>query len=199
MRTLPVVSNRARICLSCREKTCCAYYTVTVTTHDLLRIARTMQLIPSEFLTYQRTSDDDKGGFLLQRGGARHAMALAKRPASDETSSPCVFLLRTNDQHGLCSLGDLRPAQCRTFPTYLANGVVGVVHKPGGCVRTWSYGDIDVDDERRGLMRACDEDEAHHELVERWNARVQADGRERPFEEFCAFVINHFKEEEGSI
>ena len=107
MRTLPVVSNRARICLSCREKTCCSYYTVTVTTHDLLRIARTMQLMPSEFLTYQRTSDDDKGGFLLQRGGARHAMALAKRPASDDTSSPCVFLLRTNDQHGLCSLGDL--------------------------------------------------------------------------------------------
>src|SRR3954453_13480332 len=117
MRTLPVVSNRARICLSCRDKTCCSYYTVTLTAYDMLRIARAMQLATYDFLTYQRASADDHGGFLLQRVRARQARALAKRPASDETASPCVFLLRTNDQHGLCSLGDLRPAQCRTFPT----------------------------------------------------------------------------------
>lgn len=199
MRILPVVSNRARICLSCREKTCCSYYTVTVTTYDMLRIARAMQLAPSDFLTCQKTTEHDKGGFLLQRDGDRHAMALLKRPASDETASPCVFLLRTNDQHGVCALGDLRPAQCRTFPTYLVNGVVAVVHTPGGCVRTWSYGDIDVDEERRDLLRACDEEAAHRELVEQWNARVQADGRERGFDEFCAFVINHVQEAEASI
>ena len=195
MRTLPVVSNRARICLSCREKTCCSYYTVTVTTHDLLRIAKNMQLSPSDFLTCQRAADDDKGGFLLQRDGAKYAMALVKRQAPDDTASPCIFLLRTNDQHGVCGLGDLRPAQCRTFPTYLANGVVAVAHKPGGCVRTWTYGDIDLDQERRDLTRACAEEAAHCALVERWNERVRSDARERPFEEFCAFLINHVQEE----
>jgi Fe-S-cluster containining protein len=171
MRTLPVVSNRARICLSCREKTCCSYYTVTVTAYDLLRIARAMQLAPADFLACQRAGDDDKGGFLLHR---------------------------TNDQHGVCALGDLRPAQCRTFPSYLANDAVGITHQPAGCVRTWSYGDIDIEQERRDLVRACDEDAAHAELVEQWNARVRSDGRERPFEEFYAFVINHVQELEGS-
>jgi Fe-S-cluster containining protein len=198
MRTLPVVSNRARICLSCREKTCCSYYTVTVTAYDLLRIARAMQLAPTDFLTCQRAGDDDQSGFLLHRDGVRYVMALLKRQLSDQTSSPCVFLLRTNDQHGVCALGDLRPAQCRTFPSYLANDSVGISHQPAGCVRTWSYGDIDVDEERRDLMRAGDEDAAHAELVEQWNARVRSDGRERPFEEFCAFVINHVRELEGS-
>jgi Fe-S-cluster containining protein len=197
MRTLPVVSNRARICLSCREKTCCSYYTVTVTAYDLLRIARAMQLAPADFLTYQRAADGDRSGFLLQPDGVRQAMALLKKQGSDHASSPCVFLLRTNDQHGLCALGDLRPAQCRTFPSYLAKDSVAISHQPAGCVRTWSYGDVDVDEERRELMRACDEEAAHAELVEQWNARVRADGRERPFEEFCAFVINHVRELEG--
>jgi Fe-S-cluster containining protein len=158
-----------------------------------------MQLTLSDFLTYQTVHDEEKGGFLLHPDGARHAMTLARRRVADETASPCVFLLRTNDQHAVCGLGDLRPAQCRTFPTYLADGFVAVVHKPAGCVRTWSYGDIDVEEERRELLHLQAEDTAHNALVEEWNRRVRSDGRERPFEEFCAFVINHSPEQEGSI
>lgn len=198
MRMLPVVSNRESICLSCREKRCCSYYTVTVTTHDMVRIASTMQLAPSDFLTYYTVAADEKGGFLLRPGGAKHALALVKRQLPDETASPCIFLLRTNDQHGVCALGELRPAQCRTFPTYLTGGVVAVAPRPAGCVRGWSFADIDVTDELRGLLRAHAEDTAHNDLVARWNERVHADGYERGFEEFCAFLINHVEQLEVS-
>ena len=32
-----------------------------------------------------------------------------------------------------------------------------------------------------------------------WNEQVRSDGRERPFEEFCAFAINRGQELEDSI
>ena len=198
MRTLPVISNRARLCLSCREKKCCSYYTVTVTARDYLRIARAMQLAPSDFLTYQVVPAGEDG-FQLSPDGERYAMTLARRQGPDETSSPCIFLLRTNDQHGVCGLGDLRPAQCGTFPTYLADGFVGVVNKPDGCVRTWSYGDIDVNAERRQLIRAGEEEAEHQALIDEWNRRVQSGGRARGFDEFCAFIVNHAEEPEGVL
>jgi Fe-S-cluster containining protein len=198
MRTLPVVSNKQAICLSCREKQCCSYYTVAVTTHDLVRIARAMQLAPSDFLTCQKASDEGSGGFLLRPDGPKHTIALRKRRLSDETASPCIFLLRTNDQHGVCGLGDLRPALCHTFPTYLIEGFVAIAHNPPGCVRTWSYGDIDVEEQHRALTHAHGEEVAHEALVEQWNGQVRSDGRERPFEEFCAFLINHAEELEVS-
>ncbi len=198
MPTLSIVPNRSAICLSCQEKPCCSYYTVTVTTHDLLRITTTMQLAASDVLTCQPAAEDDKSGFLLGPGGAKHAIALAKRDLVDETVSPCLFLLRTNDHHAICGLGDLRPAQCKTFPAYLSGGLVALAHNPPGCVRAWSYGDIDVEEQQRELARACAEAAAHEALVERWNEQVRADGRERLFEEFCAFAINRGQELEDS-
>lgn len=199
MQTLPIVSARERICLSCREKTCCSYYTVTVTAQDLLRIARVLQLTPSDFITYHTVPEGEKGGFLLHPDGSWYALSLVRRALSDETASPCIFLIRTNDQHGLCSLGGLRPAQCRAFPTYLSDGFVVLAHSPAGCVRTWSYGDMDLEKEREELIRFKTEETAHNALVEEWNIRVWSDGRERSCEEFCTFLINRVKEQEGSI
>ncbi len=199
MHTLPMVSNRERICLSCREKTCCSYYTVTITAQDLMRISRALQLAPSDFLTSHTLADEEKGGFLLHPDGPLYALSLVRRLLPDETASPCIFLLRTNDQHGLCGLGDLRPAQCRMFPTYLADGFVAVAHNPAGCVRTWSYGDMDLDEERRELMRFRAEESAHNALVVEWNRRVRSDGRERSCEEFCTFLVNRVQEQEDSI
>lgn len=199
MQTLPMVSNRERICLSCREKMCCSYYTVTITGHDLLRIARALQLAPSDFVTYHSLPEGAEGGFHLNPEGPLYALSLVRRLFPDERASPCIFLLRTNDQHGLCGLGALRPNQCRTFPAYLADGFVTMAHQPAGCIRTWSYGDINLDEERQELIRSQAEEAAHNALVEEWNQRVRSDGRERSCEEFCAFLINRLQEQEDSI
>ncbi len=197
MQTLPFTSSRDKICLVCREKTCCSYYTVTVRGPDLARIARAMQLAPADFLTYHAVAEGEEG-FLLHPDGPPHVLTLAKRPLPGQTGSPCIFLLRTNADHGLCGLGDLRPGQCHTFPSYLADGFVAVAHAPAGCVRTWSYGDIDLDEERRKLMRLQTEDAVHDVLVEEWNTRVRADRRERSTEEFCTFLLNRLLEQEDA-
>lgn len=190
MHAQPTVSARERVCLSCRDKTCCSYYTVSVTVWDLVRIARAMQLAPADFLMYSSTSPGEAGAFILHPDGPHHALTLARRSLPDETASPCIFLLHTNDQHALCGLGDLQPAQCRGFPSYLVDGLVHMVGNPSGCVRTWSYGDIDVEDERQRLLRYKREEADHQRLVEEWNGRVLKGGRERSCEEFCTFLVN---------
>lgn len=196
MTRLQHTSDRDRICLACRDKPCCSYYTVTVTARDLVRIARAMQLAPSDFLSACTVPDGGGGTFLLSPEGPRHAMTLAKRAFPDHTSSPCIFLIGTNDRHSLCGLGDLRPGQCRTFPSYLANDFVSLVNAPPGCVRTWSYGDVDLDEERRRIEHASGEEAEHYAAVEKWNRRVREEGRERSFEEYCTFLVNRLLEQE---
>jgi Fe-S-cluster containining protein len=199
MKTLPPVSYRERICLSCRDKTCCSYYTVTVRAQDLLRIARNMQLAPSDFLSYHALPEGERGGFLLDPAGPGCALTLMRRSFPGDTAAPCIFLLRTNDQHGRCGLGDLRPGQCRTYPSYFADSFVAVAHFPAGCVRTWSYGDMDLEEERKKLRHARAEEAVHEALVEEWNQRVRSEGRERSCDEFCTFLVNRVQEQEAAV
>ncbi len=190
------ISVRERTCLACREKMCCSYYTVTVTARDLVRIAGAMQLSPADFLLVSPASADEGGAFLLHPDGPFHALSLARRSLPDATDSPCIFLVRTNDRHALCGLGDLQPAQCRGFPSYLADGLVHLVSHPSGCVRSWSYGDIDLEEERVRLMRFKQEEEEHHRFAGEWNGRVRKGGTERSCGEFCSFLVNRCSREE---
>jgi Fe-S-cluster containining protein len=197
-RLLATGSDRDRICLACREKSCCSYYTVTVTARDLVRVARAMQLAPTDFVTACTVPDGGPGTFLLRPDGPRHALTLVKRAFPDPADSPCIFLLSTNDRRGLCGLGDLRPGQCRTFPSYLTDDFISIVNDPPGCVRTWSYGDVDLDEERRRIVHAKAEEAEHHEALAEWNRRVGDEGRERSFEELCTFLVNWTMGHEGN-
>jgi len=198
MQTMKTASVRERICLSCRDKTCCSYYTVTLTAADVIRIAEAMKLAPEEFVTCKSLPEGEEDGFLLTPEGPNYCCVLARRSLADAEASPCIFLLRMNDRHGLCGLGDLRPGQCRAFPAYLADGFVALAHYPGGCVRTWSYGDLDLEVERNELTRIKAEETLHGELVAEWNKAVRASGRERSFGEFCAFLVNKLQSREDA-
>jgi Fe-S-cluster containining protein len=189
---LPTLLHRETMCLGCREKICCSYYTVMLTGLDVWRIARAMQLAPVDFVAYRRAAGPGPGRFQLEPGGASHELVLAKRALPEPLPSPCVFLLRTNDNHGLCGLGPLRPGQCRAYPVYLSGDVVGLIHDPDGCVRTWSYGDIDVEAERERSRGLAAEEEEHQRAVREWNERVNASGRGRSFEDFCAYLLNRY-------
>ena len=58
---------------------------------------------------------------------------------------------------------------------------------------------MDLEEERRELMRFRAEESAHNALVVEWNRRVRSDGRERSCEEFCTFLVNRVQEQEDSI
>jgi Fe-S-cluster containining protein len=176
--------------LSCREKTCCSYYVVAVTGPDVWRIMRALQLSPADFLRYWETAEEAPGRFLLRPEGPYCELVLAKRSLPEPLPSPCVFLLRTSDGHGVCGLGDLRPGQCQAYPVYLEGDRVRLVHDAQGCVRTWSYADVHLTQERSRLGGLAVEQEAHNAVVAEWNRRVREAQRERGFGEFCAYLAN---------
>jgi len=189
-------SNRERICLACTEKRCCSYYTVTLTGRDVWRIALHLQLSPLDFVRYA-PAEKAEGRFVLAPDGQFYELLLAKRPLPPPLPSPCVFLMRTNDAYGVCGLGALRPGQCRAYPVYLQNDRIGVINDPDGCVRTWSYGDIDLEEEDQPLRRLMGEEAEHRQIVREWNQRVHKRGQERTFQDFCTYLVNRYAALEG--
>jgi hypothetical protein len=190
------VPAREAICMSCREKTCCSYYIVSVTGRDACRIMRTLHISPADFLRYWEREQEAPGRFLLAPEGPFCELVLAKRPMPEPLLSPCVFLLRTSDGHGLCGLGALRPGQCHGYPVFMQGDLIRLVNDSQGCVRTWSYGDLDLERERPLLTRLAADEKEHHGMVADWNRRVRTDRRERGFDEFCAYLVNRCAEEE---
>ena len=190
----PARSRRERICLGCREKLCCSYYTVAVTGPEVRRIAQAMELSPRDFLQSRQVPEPGPGRFRLEPEGPVFELILAKRWRPAPLLSPCIFLARTTDGHAVCGLGDLRPAQCQDYPVYVHDDIVALVNDPAGCVRTWSPAELDVDEERERIGRHAEDTETHHRIVEAWNARVRSGGRSRSFDEFCAFLLNRCAE-----
>lgn len=79
-------------CLSCAN--CCKTMTPTFTPKDIKRIAAHFEIKPIEF----------KRKWLYQHG---------KDPDWINTSMPCQFL---NKQNNMCSIYEVRPADCAGFP-----------------------------------------------------------------------------------
>jgi Fe-S-cluster containining protein len=186
------LAPREHICLACKSKPCCSYYTVMPTGRDVWRIVRAMHLQPADFLRTCEMPEAAPGRFLLATGAPYHTLILAKRPLPPPLAAPCVFLVRTNDGHARCGLGELRPAKCQTYPVTLEGDRVGLINDPEGCVRSWSLADIDIREERGRLGEAQAEEEEYHAIVQAWNRRVLEGGRERSFQEYCAYLLNQY-------
>jgi Fe-S-cluster containining protein len=190
--------TREQICLACSQKTCCSYYVVSVTARDIWRIMRAMEIAPGDFLRYYACDHEVPGCFLLGAEGSFCDLVLAKQPLPEPLASPCVFLVRTTDGHGLCGLGELRPGQCQSYPVFQQGDLLRLVNDAEACVRTWSHVDIEASRERPLLGRLASEEEEHRGLVAEWNRRVRVEPRERTFDEFCAFLVNCCAGGEGS-
>jgi Fe-S-cluster containining protein len=189
---LLALAPRQQICLACRTKPCCAYYTVTVTGRDLWRIVRDMHLQPAEFLRFFESPEAAPGRFLLTPRGPYCTLILAKRPLPPPLPAPCVFLVRTNDGQARCGLGDLRPRRCQTYPVTLRGDRVSLINDPQGCVRSWSLEEIEIPEEHRRLGEALGEEAEYQAMVAAWNRRVLEGERDRSFPEYCAYLLNRY-------
>ena len=188
---MTTLSNRERICLSCSQKVCCSHYAVPMIGQDVYRIAQALQLFPSDFLMYYEPESGGEELFLLSPEGPRYALMLAKRQLPEALGAPCIFLVRTNDGHARCGLHDLRPAQCHIYPVCVKGETVALIQDPSGCIRAWSHGDVDADEEKARHARFARFEAEHVRIVREWNRRIQQDGSARSFEDFCAYLLNH--------
>ena len=110
------MSAKAELFTACREKTCCRVYTVYPTGMDVWRIASALQVPPWAFVTAVPCERGDPDGFVLDAGLAASRLALVRREPG-----ACVFLLEVGGA-ARCSLGELRPDGCRSFPSVLESG-----------------------------------------------------------------------------
>ena len=90
----------------------------------------------------------------------------------------------------LC-LHDLRPLQCQIYPVFVEGDTVMLINDLPGCVRPWSYGDVDLDTEQARYDRFKAFETEHIEMVREWNRRILEEGATRCFEEFCTYLLNH--------
>lgn len=110
MTTDAAVTPKERSWQACREKRCCSYYSVILTGHDMVRIARRLDLPPSVFTRFAEAPPDASDAFRLDDSGRAYQMILAKQPQSPDGLAACTFLSRLPGGHAICGLGVERPA-----------------------------------------------------------------------------------------
>lgn len=190
------LSRKESLWLGCRTKTCCSYYVVYPTGLDVWRIARQLQVAPWSFTKPVLAASPAPDTFALDDSGHRFRLVLQKRQRRGRTLQPCVFLLQLNDGTARCSLGDLRPAACHTFPALMLDDEVQV-RNDGGCTcREWSIADIDDDRERRLLVNEQDERDTYCRVIANWNAFAVGHSADSPldYRDFCRFLLDIYTE-----
>jgi Fe-S-cluster containining protein len=180
--------------LSCAAKSCCSYYTVYPSGADIWRIATTLQILPWEFTEPVPAEASAPDGFMLDATNCRFRAALRKQEWQGSGAAPCAFLLRLYDGAARCGLGDLRPAPCHTFPSFLVNNTL-CLKNDGGCTcRRWALTDIDIDEERNGLVAEARDRRHYMEVVHDWNAFVQSAPKGETYEypDFCRYLLDAY-------
>jgi len=184
---------------------CCYEYTVTVTGHDVWRLARGMHMPPHEFLTLVLARDENPLAFRLEFGGPRLDIALDEvaderapgAPDVPEGKSPCIFLVQLPGGVGRCGAHPHRPQVCQTYPAYLDGDVVRIrddVMCPTGA---WKLVHMRIARWRDAMQDFVVQRDVYGAVVRAWNARVEAAGPEHgafsPLEYFD-FLIAAYRE-----
>lgn len=181
------ISNKERIFLGCRHKTCCQATRVIVGGQDIWRISHALELAPTDFTQYCPAPPDAVDGFRLNPAGPCYQIVLAKRGTIGPAGAPCIFSWRANDGHGGCGLGALRPRACLNFPALLLDGMVAV--DGGVCTcHHWSILDLG-DEEGAGLERQLAEVAEYSRVVTTWNSALTGP---RTYPHFCEFVLDYY-------
>lgn len=159
----------ATICRACRTRDCCRSE-VALSGDDVVRIARTLQVIPDHFVALVPVADARARvaeGILLGRGREPYRLVLRRRETEPGRGDQvCTFLLELRDGRRLCGLAELAPAACRLFPRDADGGL----HAGPGCWRAWT----EAEAPRAPAVEAAAvaERARWHAVIAAWNVRV---------------------------
>ncbi len=185
------LSTKETMWLSCKDKSCCSFYTVFPTGLDIWKIATTLHVPPWSFVTLFPAGDDALDGFMVDQSGKRFRLALAKATVKDE-GAPCIFLMHMADGFARCGLGEIRPNSCHSFPSILINGVI-YLQNDGGCTcRKWSLSDVDIVQESVLLSNEMQDREMYYKVVANWNEYILRAVRGEIFssKDFCRYLMD---------
>jgi Fe-S-cluster containining protein len=169
-------------CASCAGR-CCRQYRVEVSVADVRALATGTGLHPGEFVRLWENTNGQLG-FRLRPGGPGNALNLIRHE-----DGACVFLMEIAEGVARCGVYAHRPVVCRNFPTTMRRGVVvvrqDVLCPPG----SWNLAAMDVPGYRRDLDRRGVDWAAHWEIVNAWNASVDATGTGRTPTDLYEFLV----------
>ena len=156
-------------CAACGA--CCRSFVVPVAGQDVWTLLTRLHLAAEAFLVVCRQMTPSPGGFRLQRGGALHALALAKQ-GHFAAGQPCVFLATSPDGSSRCRVYADRPAVCRRYPMTLSDSGVGQRADSLCPPDAWP----DDEPQRPAWRAALDQlrlqQDIYAEVATRWNAMV---------------------------
>jgi Fe-S-cluster containining protein len=163
---------------------------VPVTGYDVWRISSGQRLDPEQFLILFPQPPEKLESFRLTAGGMSYALALDKQ-GRFVPRSPCIFLMRLAGGHERCGIYDHRPSACRTYPMRMEGRQI--VQRPDLLCppNSWPPAAMARPSWREALQRQRMQYDIYHEVVTRWNTRVDA----RPATRFVApeyysYVLN---------
>jgi hypothetical protein len=188
------MSLKESLWLSCREKHCCYSSVVIPTGHDIWRIARQVGLPPTSFLVYFKVQTIHPDCFKLDHSGQLFRLAFEKRAIDEIRPGPCVFLNQTLNGSHICSLGELRPLVCKSFPVELHDNLVVISPECDCTCRRWSLCDINLREERERLQRLSEGANEYHSIVAKWNRLVSEtpSSLSADFAQYCSYLIQTY-------
>ncbi|MGI5224231.1 YkgJ family cysteine cluster protein [Actinoallomurus sp. CA-142502] len=173
-------------CAGCAAR-CCRKYQVGITPRDVRVLAEGTAMHPSDFV---RLLDTDKEGFRLRPGGPAKKLYL-QRSADD---SGCVFLMEIASGEARCGVYAHRPLVCSTFPMSLRGGVVTVRENVVCGPDSWNLFAMDLPNSRRELTLDNAARAEHREIIQAWNKRIDASGREATPYDLYDFLLRYTPE-----
>ncbi|HEY0537502.1 MAG TPA: YkgJ family cysteine cluster protein [Actinoallomurus sp.] len=170
-------------CAGCGGK-CCRTYVVGVTVRDVRVLADGTAMHPSDFVRLMDT--DKEEGFRLRPGGPTKRLCLQRVP---ETGA-CVLLMEIASGKARCGVYAHRPLVCSNFPASLQRGVVTIREDTVCGPDSWNLATMDLPVYRRDLTRDRAARAEHRQIVEAWNKRVDASGRESTPQDLYEYLLN---------
>jgi Fe-S-cluster containining protein len=179
-------------CADCGGR-CCREYNVQVTIADVRRLATGMAVHPREFVYLKEGKEGDNSDFRFRPGGPLYDLHLRHRP----DTKGCVFLMEIAPGKARCGAYVHRPMVCATFPATLDQGSVGIRAKTlCGGPDSWNLATMDLVTYRRDITRNRAAWREHLDLVERWNARVDAGEPGLTHEDLYEYILTTGPEED---
>jgi Fe-S-cluster containining protein len=193
--SLPALSRKESLWLTCKRKDCCHTGFVIPTGRDVWRIARVLETPPWSFAMYFATPQPRRDAFALDHSEKRYRIALGKRkPIRAHAAPPCIFLLRSRQRHHRCGLGDLRPSVCKSILAAERDGILYVENNAGCTCRDWSIVDVDSEHERALLHTRQDDGDQYCDIVAAWNVRVDSAPPHQQFDffQYCTYLLQTY-------
>jgi Fe-S-cluster containining protein len=197
--SLKVIADRggAQPCDTC-EAGCCRGFNLVIEGFDAYRIARDLKLPMIDFIDLRWTDKADGDHRLVLDGAAAERrwfrlMLLRVGYLHPQHAQRCIFLVSVGAQ-ARCAVYASRPTMCRTYPSFLADGLLGTGGGRYCPPDAWHLESMNLPLLRRRQLFRSRHQAIYDYLCDAWTARVTGEREVRSAKDFCRYLMCTYTE-----